>query len=65
MDNAFRYIIDNKGIDTEASYPYIASQNDQCRYDPAHRCSLDDDDLRHSHNAHLCPCVRACAGVVR
>lgn len=31
MDNAFKYIKENKGIDTEASYPYEA-RNDQCRF---------------------------------
>lgn len=33
MNNAFKYINDNKGIDTETSYPYEA-KNDVCRYNP-------------------------------
>merc|ERR1711977_135075 len=32
MDSAFRYIIDNKGIDTEKSYPYEMSCDFNCRY---------------------------------
>lgn len=34
MDQAYAYIKDNHGIDTEKSYPYEA-QDDKCRYDPA------------------------------
>jgi cathepsin L len=34
MDNGFQYIIDNKGIDTEKSYPYTA-EDGSCKFKPA------------------------------
>jgi len=33
MDQAFQYIKDNNGIDTEDSYPYVAADQ-QCKFDP-------------------------------
>jgi len=35
MDDAFKYIIANKGIDTEASYPYQTATTYDCRYNAA------------------------------
>jgi len=32
MEFAFKYIQDNKGIDSEASYPYVAREQKECRF---------------------------------
>ncbi|XP_050768403.1 cathepsin S isoform X2 [Gymnogyps californianus] len=37
-NKAFQYIIDNQGIDSDASYPYTA-QDSTCRYNPAARAA--------------------------
>jgi len=35
MDAAFKYIISNNGIDTEASYPYTATGPNACKFNRA------------------------------
>ncbi|XP_041664075.1 cathepsin S-like [Cheilinus undulatus] len=38
MSNAFQYVITNPGIDSDASYPYVARRG-ECKYDPKHRAA--------------------------
>ena len=40
MDNAFQYIKENGGIDTEESYPY-EGEDDKCRYNPKNTGATD------------------------
>lgn len=40
MDQAFQYIRDNHGLDTEISYPYEA-EDDKCRYNPKNSGATD------------------------
>ncbi|KAK9729692.1 Cathepsin propeptide inhibitor domain (I29) [Popillia japonica] len=40
MDNAFRYVKANHGIDTESSYPY-EGEDDKCRYNPKNSGATD------------------------
>ena len=36
MDKVFNYVIENKGIDTESSYPYLAVTEKECKYSADH-----------------------------
>lgn len=40
QDNAFQYIKENNGIDTEKSYPYEGT-DDTCKYNPANKGATD------------------------
>ncbi|CAJ1083416.1 cathepsin S-like [Xyrichtys novacula] len=42
MSNAFQYVIDNDGIDSDAAYPYVARRG-QCKYDPKNRAANCSD----------------------
>ncbi|XP_072006950.1 procathepsin L [Engystomops pustulosus] len=41
MDQAFQYVLDNKGIDSEEYYPYIGKDDQECKYNANYTAAND------------------------
>ena len=62
MDFAFQYIKDNDGVDTEISYPYLATVGVICGLSQGHVCSQSVSGINiyaydvFNQNVHICLC---------
>ncbi|XP_068093354.1 procathepsin L [Hyperolius riggenbachi] len=59
MDQAFQYVVDSKGIDSEESYPYTAKDEQDCKFDPANIAANDTGfvDIESGNEKHLMTAV--------